>query len=102
MTSTAATSPAFLELRDIGKTYQISRTQHVVAVESVSFSISEGEFVTLIGPSGCGKSTTLRIIAGFLKPTSGEVLLQGRPITHLGPQDRCIPMVFQNYALFPH
>jgi len=70
MTSTAATSPAFLELRDISKTYQISRTQHVEAVESVSFSISEGEFVTLIGPSGCGKSTTLRIIAGFLKPTT--------------------------------
>lgn len=102
MTAATETSPAFLELRDISKTYQISKTHSVKAVDCVSCSIREGEFVTLIGPSGCGKSTTLRIIAGFLKPTSGEVFLEGRPITHLGPQDRSIPMVFQNYALFPH
>ncbi len=102
MTSTTVTAPAFLELRDIRKIYQISKTQHVEAVASVSLCIAEGEFVTLIGPSGCGKSTTLRILAGFLKPTGGEVLLEGKPITHLGPQDRNIPMVFQNYALFPH
>jgi len=102
MTSKQATSPAFLELRNISKTYQISKTHYVEAVESVSLCIAEGEFVTLIGPSGCGKSTTLRIIAGFLKPSGGEVLLEGKPITHLGPQDRNIPMVFQNYALFPH
>lgn len=92
----------YLELRDVSKTYSIGKNQSVVAVESVSFSIDEGEFVTLIGPSGCGKSTLLRIIAGFLKPTKGEVFLEGKPITGLNPQDRGIPMVFQNYALFPH
>lgn len=96
------TGTPYLELRNISKTYQISKTHTIQAVDSVSFSIAEGEFVTLIGPSGCGKSTTLRMIAGFLKPTGGDILLEGKSITALGPEQRNIPMVFQNYALFPH
>lgn len=95
-------TPAFLELKDVHKTYYLAKDHSVQAVEGVSFSIQQGEFVTLIGPSGCGKSTTLRMIAGFLKPSSGDVLLEGRSIVHLGPEQRNIPMVFQNYALFPH
>ena len=94
--------PPFLELRDVSKTYYIARNHTVQAVDSVSFSIGQGEFVSLIGPSGCGKSTTLRMIAGFLKPTKGDILLEGKSITELGPEQRNIPMVFQNYALFPH
>ncbi|NCC63950.1 MAG: ABC transporter ATP-binding protein [Spirochaetia bacterium] len=102
MISSQEPSSAFLELKAISKTYHISKSCAVHAVTSVSCKISEGEFVALIGPSGCGKSTLLRVIAGFLKPTEGDVLLEGKPITSLGPQDRSIPMVFQNYALFPH
>jgi len=101
MTEKPAGTP-YLELRNISKTYQLSKTHTIQAVDSVSFSIAEGEFVTLIGPSGCGKSTTLRMIAGFLKPTGGDILLEGKSITTLGPEQRNIPMVFQNYALFPH
>ena len=95
-------TPPFLELRDVSKTYCLSKIHSVQAVDSVSFCIGKGEFVTLIGPSGCGKSTTLRMIAGFLKPTAGDILLEGKSITSLGPEERNIPMVFQNYALFPH
>ncbi|MGE4584736.1 MAG: ABC transporter ATP-binding protein [Sphaerochaeta sp.] len=95
-------TPAFLELREVSKTYMPTKTQRIQAVERVSFRVGRGEFVTLIGPSGCGKSTTLRMIAGFLKPTSGDILLDGVSITSLGPDQRNIPMVFQNYALFPH
>ncbi|AEV30173.1 ABC-type spermidine/putrescine transport system, ATPase component [Sphaerochaeta pleomorpha str. Grapes] len=95
-------TPPFLELRDVSKTYYLTKSHTVQAVDSVSFCIGQGEFVTLIGPSGCGKSTTLRMIAGFLKPTQGDILLEGKSITSLGPEQRNIPMVFQNYALFPH
>lgn len=94
--------PVMLELRDVSKTYHISKSESVVAVESVSFVVHEGEFVTLIGPSGCGKSTTLRMIGGFAKPSSGEVYIDGQLVNDLGPEERNIPMVFQNYALFPH
>ena len=61
-----------------------------------------GELLTLLGPSGCGKTTTLRLIAGFERPTAGRILLEGRDITALAPQRRRIGMVFQSYALFPH
>lgn len=72
------------------------------AVKDVSFSIKKGEFVTLLGPSGCGKSTILRMLAGFEKPTSGEILLNGEDITNIPPHKRPINTVFQKYALFPH
>ena len=73
-----------------------------VAVEKMDLYIRKGEFVTFLGPSGCGKSTTLRMIAGFEMPTEGEILLNGKDITHLPPYERPINTVFQRYALFPH
>ena len=74
----------------------------VVAVDDISFYVRRGEFVTFLGPSGCGKTTTLRMIAGFDKPTSGKILLNGQDISHLPPNKRPINTVFQRYALFPH
>jgi len=74
----------------------------VVAVDNVSFYVRKGEFVTFLGPSGCGKTTTLRMIAGFDKPTSGKILLNGEDISQLPPNKRPINTVFQRYALFPH
>jgi iron(III) transport system ATP-binding protein len=75
---------------------------NVVAVDDVSLDIYSGEFVTLLGPSGCGKTTTLRLIAGFEIPNSGQILLDGQDITHQPPNKRDMALVFQNYALFPH
>lgn len=86
-----------VELRDVTK-----RFADVVAVDRVSLSIREGEFLTLLGPSGCGKTTTLRMIAGFETPTEGEVFIRGRPMGQTPPFRRDANMVFQNYALFPH
>ena len=86
-----------LELRDIARHYGST-----VAVAGVSLQVSKGELVALLGPSGCGKTTTLRIVAGFVKPTHGSVHLSGREITSLSPHERDTGMVFQSYALFPH
>jgi spermidine/putrescine transport system ATP-binding protein len=72
------------------------------AVDNVSLDIFEGEFVTLLGPSGCGKTTTLRMIAGFERPTAGRILLNGQDITTIPPHLRPINTVFQKYALFPN
>ena len=74
----------------------------VPAVRELSLEIREGEFFSLLGPSGSGKTTTLRLIAGFERPTSGRLLIQGRDMTRVPPHKRDIGMVFQNYALFPH
>ena len=71
-------------------------------LENFNLDIKDGEFVTFLGPSGCGKTTTLRIIAGFERPDSGEVLFKGRNITKLPAHKREINTIFQNYALFPH
>jgi spermidine/putrescine ABC transporter ATP-binding subunit len=73
-----------------------------VAVDRVSVDIRDGELFTLLGPSGCGKTTLLRLIAGFNRPDAGDVLFDGREVTHLPPYARNIGMVFQNYALWPH
>ncbi|MGO3147906.1 MAG: ABC transporter ATP-binding protein [Leucobacter sp.] len=73
-----------------------------VAVDNISFDVDAGEFVTLLGASGSGKTTLLRIIAGFLKPDSGRVIIAGKDLTDLPVHKRQIGMVFQNYALFPH
>lgn len=67
----------------------------------VSLSIQEGEFFTFLGPSGCGKTTLLRLIAGFVEPEEGSILLGGKDITRLAAEKRKVGMVFQNYALFP-
>lgn len=71
-------------------------------IPSINLGIKEGEFVTILGPSGCGKTTLLRMIAGFEKPTSGRIILDGTDITNLEPFKRDMNLVFQHYALFPH
>jgi putative spermidine/putrescine transport system ATP-binding protein len=90
-------SEGLLQLDSVSKTYG-----SVTAVDCVSFALADGEFLSLLGPSGSGKTTTLQMIAGLAHPTSGEILLGGRPIGPLPPYRRDIGMVFQNYALFPH
>ena len=74
----------------------------VTAVDAMTLSIERGAFYSFLGPSGCGKTTTLRMIAGFEQPTSGEILLEGRPIAGVPPYRRNVNTVFQHYALFPH
>jgi putative spermidine/putrescine transport system ATP-binding protein len=82
----------------IGKTYDgVTRV-----VDELDLDIECGEFLTLLGPSGSGKTTTLMMLAGFETPTSGEILLDGKPLSRMPPYKRQIGMVFQNYALFPH
>ena len=71
-------------------------------LDGLTLDIHDKEFVTLLGSSGCGKTTTLRLIAGFLEPTSGKVLLKGEDITGVPPYKRPVNTVFQKYALFPH
>jgi putative spermidine/putrescine transport system ATP-binding protein len=72
------------------------------AVDNLSLTISQGEFVSLLGPSGCGKTTTLQMIAGFVEPTSGSIELNGRNLNRVPANKRGLGIVFQNYALFPH
>jgi len=72
------------------------------AVRGVNLNIRAGEFFTLLGPSGCGKTTTLRMIAGFEQPTSGEIRIMGQSMQHVPPYRRPVNLVFQDYALFPH
>ncbi len=74
----------------------------ITAVDGVSLEVREGEFLTLLGPSGCGKTTTLRLIAGFTRPSRGRIVIGGEDVTDLPPRKRNIGMVFQDYALFPH
>ena len=73
-----------------------------VVLDSINLYINDAEFLTLLGPSGCGKTTTLRIIGGFQKPTSGDVLFDGKRINDLPPHKRQVNTVFQKYALFTH
>ena len=73
-----------------------------VAVDDVSLQIEGGEFFSLLGPSGCGKTTTLRVIGGFVYPTTGEVRINGEIMAETPPYRRPVNTVFQNYALFPH
>lgn len=73
-----------------------------VAVDGFELDVRDGEFITLLGPSGCGKTTTLRVIAGFLNPDSGEVLINERLMNDIPPNKRNTGMCFQSYALFPH
>jgi spermidine/putrescine ABC transporter ATP-binding subunit len=88
---------AGLELRDLAKMYGMQ-----VAIKDISVTVGPGEFVSLLGPSGSGKTTTLSLIAGFIMPDHGQVLLNGTDITALPPHRRNLGMVYQNYALFPH
>ena len=74
----------------------------VPAVDNLSLEVKKGEFFSLLGPSGCGKTTTLRMVAGFISPTKGSILIEDEKVNHLPPYKRKTSMVFQNYALFPH
>ena len=86
-----------LELRDLVKDYPGQR-----ALGGISLAVPRGSFFSLLGPSGCGKTTTLRMIAGFEQPTSGDVLLSGERVNERKPYERNVSTVFQSYALFPH
>jgi spermidine/putrescine transport system ATP-binding protein len=78
------------------------RFANVVAVDAIDLSVASGEFFSLLGPSGCGKTTTLRMVAGFEEPTSGQILLDGVDVADRPPYKRNVNTVFQSYALFPH
>lgn len=86
-----------LEFRGVSKSFD-----GFMAVREASLSIRRGEIFSLLGPSGCGKTTLLRICAGFERPTTGSVVLNGRDITDLPPNERKVNTIFQSYALFPH
>jgi len=86
-----------LVLQNINKNYG-----SVVAVDDLSLTIEEGEFITLLGPSGCGKTTTLRMIGGLEDPDSGNIFIEGQDVTNIPAHLRPTNMVFQSYALFPH
>ena len=87
----------FLQIDHVSKSFKDNPV-----VKGVDLSISKGEFVSLLGPSGCGKTTILRMIAGFESPTAGSIIVDGKDITALPPNQRKIGMVFQAYALFPN
>ena len=88
---------AFLELTGVQKAFG-----DVAAVLDFNLATEKGEFVSFLGPSGCGKTTTLRMIAGFEKPTAGTITIDGKDITYTSPNQRNVGMVFQSYALFPN
>lgn len=90
-------SNIILSLKNVSKTLGDK-----TILDDIGLDIRKGEFVTLLGPSGCGKTTTLRILAGFLSPDSGSVMLEGKDIASLPPYKRPFNTVFQRYALFPH
>jgi NitT/TauT family transport system ATP-binding protein len=90
-------STPIIDIRGVSKTFHLQGLE-IQALQDANLSIRKGEFITLIGASGCGKSTLLRMIAGFEQPTSGQVLMWGKPITGPAPERG---MVFQDYALFP-
>ncbi len=91
-------SENIIELKHISKVFE----DGFQAVSDLNLEVKKGEFVTFLGPSGCGKTTTLRMIAGFEIPSEGEILLNGKDITKLPPNERPVNTVFQRYALFPH
>ncbi|WP_142850235.1 ABC transporter ATP-binding protein [Telmatospirillum sp. J64-1] len=88
---------SYLSLVSLEKRYG-----ETLAVKSLSLEIERGQLVSLLGPSGCGKTTTLRMVAGFIEPTRGMILIDGQQVHRQPPHRRNIGMVFQNYALFPH
>lgn len=90
---------ALLEIKNINKTYQASEGK---VLDGIDLTVKNGDLAFLLGPSGCGKSTLLRILAGLVEPDEGEILLDGKSILELPPEKRNMPMVFQNYALWPH
>lgn len=91
------TRDPLLNLDNVMKNYGAA-----VAVSSTTIEIKSGEFFALLGPSGCGKTTLLRMIGGFVQPSSGRILIEGTDVTNLGPEKRPVNTVFQGYGLFPH
>ena len=89
--------PGEIELQSLCK-----RFGDATAVDGIDLDMPAGEFFTMVGPSGCGKTTTLRMIAGFERPTSGKILLDGTDVGQTPPHRRNVNTVFQSYALFPH
>lgn len=89
---------SYLVLDSLRKIYD----DQSIGVQSVSLTVEKGEFVTFLGPSGSGKTTTLSMVAGFVPPTAGRVIVAGQDITHTPPRKRNFGMVFQDYSLFPH
>ncbi len=87
----------FIEFKNI-----VKRFDHFTALDHVSLTIPKGKFVTLLGPSGCGKTTLMRQLAGFSEPEEGDILIKGKRVNGLPPYKRNTPLVFQEYALFPH
>ena len=94
---TAVDAPPSVALRNVTKSFD-----DFTAVDDLSLELGQGEFFTLLGPSGCGKTTTLRMIAGFERPTSGEIAIEGEDVAALPAHKRPTNTVFQSYALFPH
>ncbi|HTR20307.1 MAG TPA: ABC transporter ATP-binding protein [Gemmatimonadales bacterium] len=90
---------ASVTLRHLGKRFDSTGNP---VLHDLSLEVRDGEFLVLLGPSGCGKTTVLRCVAGLEEPSTGEILIGTRDVTHLSPADRDVAMVFQNYALYPH
>ncbi|MGH6882700.1 MAG: ABC transporter ATP-binding protein, partial [Hypericibacter sp.] len=88
---------AFLEISNLHKAYGANNV-----VENFNLAVDQGEFVSFLGPSGCGKTTTLRMVAGFEIPSGGKIVINGKEVTNLRPNQRNVGMVFQAYALFPN
>ena len=88
---------AYVELQELRREFG-----EVVALDGVSLALEEGEFVSLLGPSGCGKTTALRLVAGFDRPNSGRIMVDGKDVSRVPPNRRGMGMVFQAYSLFPN
>lgn len=98
--STVPSTVNGIEFRQVSKRYGPASAPLVV--KGIDFVVAKGSLTTLLGPSGCGKTTTLRMIAGLETASGGQILIDGKDVTHLGPAERNVSMVFQSYALFPH
>lgn len=90
-------SDYIIDVRNVHKNYKDK-----IVLDNINLSVKKGEFVTILGPSGCGKTTLLRLIAGFLPASSGEIRIAGKNVTGIPPYKRSVNTVFQKYALFPH
>src|SRR5690606_29920668 len=87
----------FLNTKDLTKKYN-----NIEAIDNISFSVEEKEIICILGPSGCGKTTVLQSIGGFVEIDGGEIILDGKNIENIEPEERTIATVFQSYGLFPH